>query len=88
MARSLAGSCPRLWLLDEPTAGLDGAGARRLVLELSRILDGVTAIIATHEPSAMTLGHRVVELSQGRIRGPGRELSRPARRPASPVSAR
>jgi ABC-type transport system involved in cytochrome bd biosynthesis fused ATPase/permease subunit len=68
MARSLAGPCPRLWLLDEPTAGLDGAGARRLVTELSRILDGVTAIIATHDPSAMTLGHRRVELREGRVR--------------------
>ncbi len=27
VARSLAGPCPRLWLLDEPTAGLDRAGA-------------------------------------------------------------
>ena len=52
MARSLAGPAPRLWLLDEPTAGLDQASARRLVTELGRIVDGVTAIIATHDPSA------------------------------------
>ena len=56
VARSLAGPGPRLWLLDEPTAGLDPASARRLVAELSRIIDGVTAIIATHDPAAMALG--------------------------------
>jgi ATP-binding cassette, subfamily C, bacterial CydD len=66
VARCLAGPVPRLWLLDEPTAGLDRAGARRLVAELGRILDGATAIIATHDPEAMALGQRRVELCQGR----------------------
>jgi ABC-type transport system involved in cytochrome bd biosynthesis fused ATPase/permease subunit len=65
VARCLAGPVPRLWLLDEPTAGLDRAGARRLVAELGRILDGATVIIATHDPEAMTLGQRRVELCQG-----------------------
>jgi len=84
VARSLVGPCPRLWLLDEPTAGLDRAGARRLVTELGRIIDGVTAIIATHDPSAMTLGHRVIELSRGRVLGP--DLLRPG--PASALGVR
>jgi ABC-type transport system involved in cytochrome bd biosynthesis fused ATPase/permease subunit len=66
VARCLAGPVPRLWLLDEPTAGLDRAGARRLVAELGRILDGATVIIATHDPEAMALGQRRVELCQGR----------------------
>jgi ABC-type transport system involved in cytochrome bd biosynthesis fused ATPase/permease subunit len=66
VARCLAGPVPRLWLLDEPTAGLDRAGARRLVAELGRILDGATAIIATHDPEAMALGQRRVELCPGR----------------------
>jgi ABC-type transport system involved in cytochrome bd biosynthesis fused ATPase/permease subunit len=77
VARSLAGPAPRLWLLDEPTAGLDRVGARRLVTELGRIVDGVTAIIATHDPSAMTLGHRVIELSRGRVLRLGPEQIRP-----------
>ena len=84
VARSLVGPCPRLWLLDEPTAGLDRASARRLVTELGRIIDGVTAIIATHDPSAMTLGHRVIELSRGRVLGP--DLLRPG--PASALRVR
>jgi len=66
VARCLAGPVPRLWLLDEPTAGLDRAGARRLVAELGRILDGATVIIATHDPGAMALGQRRVELCPGR----------------------
>ena len=86
VARSLAGPAPRLWLLDEPTAGLDRAGARRLVTELGRIVDGVTAIIATHDPSAIPLGHRVVELSRGRVLR--RDLLRPGPPPAARVRAR
>jgi ABC-type transport system involved in cytochrome bd biosynthesis fused ATPase/permease subunit len=70
VARSLAGPCPQLWLLDEPTAGLDPPSARRLVTELSRITDGVTAIIATHDPAAMILGQRTIELRHGRLRRP------------------
>jgi ABC-type transport system involved in cytochrome bd biosynthesis fused ATPase/permease subunit len=69
VARSLAGPCPGLWLLDEPTAGLDAATARRLVTELSRVTEGVTVIIATHDPSARALGQRAIELHHGRIRG-------------------
>ena len=91
MARSLAGPAPRLWLLDEPTADLDQASARRLVTELGRIFDGVTAIIATHDPSAMTLGHRVIELSRGRVLNPGQLRPgqlRPGQAPAARVRAR
>jgi ATP-binding cassette, subfamily C, bacterial CydD len=84
VARSLTGPRPRLWLLDEPTAGLDQVSARRLVLELSRIIDGATAIIATHDPAALTLGQRRIELVHGRICDAGREPLRPA----SPVDAR
>jgi ABC-type transport system involved in cytochrome bd biosynthesis fused ATPase/permease subunit len=69
VARSLAGPCPRLWLLDEPTAGLDAATARRLLTELSRVTEGATVIIATHDWSARALGQRVIELHHGRIRG-------------------
>ena len=54
------------------------------VMELGRIIDGVTAIIATHDPSAMTLGHRVIELSRGRVLGP--DLLRPG--PASALRVR
>ena len=88
VARSVAGPRPGLWLLDEPTAGLDRHGARQLVMELRRIVAGATAVIATHDPLAMTLGHRTMELSHGRIRGDNREPASPARPHAPAVSAR
>jgi ABC-type transport system involved in cytochrome bd biosynthesis fused ATPase/permease subunit len=93
VARSLAGTCPRLWLLDEPTAGLDAVTARRLVTELSRVTEGMTVIIATHDPSARALGQRAIELHHGRIRGAaGRPYGGPSRAApettASRVSAR
>ena len=93
VARSLAGPRPQLWLLDEPTAGLDPPSARRLVTELSRITDGVTVIIATHDPAAIILGQRTVELRHGRIRRPPAHPRRPGcpdgpgRPSATPVSA-
>jgi len=80
VARSLAGPCPQMWLLDEPTAGLDPVSARRLVTELSRITEGVTAIIATHDPLAMILGQRTIELRHGRIRCPAGKLRRHGKR--------
>jgi ABC-type transport system involved in cytochrome bd biosynthesis fused ATPase/permease subunit len=70
VARGLAGPRPRLWLLDEPTAGLDRVSARGLMTELNRITEGVTAVIATHDPAAMILGQRTIELHHGRIRRP------------------
>jgi ATP-binding cassette, subfamily C, bacterial CydD len=88
VARSLVGPRPRLWLLDEPTAGLDPASARRLVRELSLLLDGATALIATHDPAAMTLGQRTIELCHGRIRGSDRHQLGPPSSPTSLVNAR
>ena len=88
VARSLAGPRPRLWLLDEPTSGLDPAGVRRLVAELSRIIDGTTAIIATHDPSAAALGQRTIELRHGRVSDPGVARLRPGSRSAFLMDAR
>jgi len=57
-------------------------------VELGRMVAGATAIIATHDPLAMTLGYRTIELSLGRIRGGNREPPNPARPQASAVSSR
>ena len=74
VARCLAGPAPALWLLDEPTAGLDPATARSLTAQLRRTLDGATVIIATHDPAAFVLGSRAAELRAGQLHlatGPG-----------------
>ncbi|HEX3514373.1 MAG TPA: ATP-binding cassette domain-containing protein [Trebonia sp.] len=88
VARTLAGPRPRLWLIDEPTAGLDRQGARRLVTELGRVIGGATAVIATHDPLVMTLAQRTVELCRGRIRPADHHLPAPGRLPAPATGSR
>jgi ABC-type transport system involved in cytochrome bd biosynthesis fused ATPase/permease subunit len=88
VARTLAGPRPGLWLIDEPTAGLDRQAARQLVTELDRVLGSATAVIATHDPVVMALTHRTVELSRGRIRATGRKLPDLTRPPVPAEGAR
>jgi ABC-type lipoprotein export system ATPase subunit len=63
------------------------------VTELGRITEGVTAIIATHDPTAMVLGQRTIELRHGRIPDPPGKARRngnphgPGRPSAAQVSA-
>jgi heme ABC exporter ATP-binding subunit CcmA len=69
---------PRLWLLDEPHAGLD-AGGRKLLAELlaQAVGSGAGALVASHEPEeAVPLADRVVTMTGGRI-----VASRRGRRP-------
>ena len=68
IARALANR-PSVLLADEPTGQLDSATGRR-VMELLRDIveqDGVTAVVATHDPALMDLADTVVELRDGRI---------------------
>ncbi|MEO3802674.1 ABC transporter ATP-binding protein [Nonomuraea sp. B1E8] len=69
IARSLANR-PRLLVADEPTGQLDSQTGRQ-IMELLRALvrsEGVTALVATHDPSLMTLADRVLEISDGVVR--------------------
>jgi ATP-binding cassette, subfamily C, bacterial CydD len=67
IARVLAGSQVGLWLLDEPTAGLDPETAMRMLTELRQVIGRATALIATHDPAALSLGQRVTQLDHGRL---------------------
>ncbi len=70
LARALANH-PELLVADEPTGHLDSQTGRtimRLIQSLVRN-EGVTAIVATHDPVLMDLADRIVELSDGRITG-------------------
>jgi len=60
---------PRLIVADEPTAELDSASARA-VLEVVRKLvdDGVTFVIATHDPTVIAVADRTIELDHGLIK--------------------
>jgi putative ABC transport system ATP-binding protein len=68
IARALAGS-PRLLLADEPTGQLD-AETGLAVMALMRAVvesEGVTAIVATHDPVMMSLADRVLTIADGQV---------------------
>jgi len=68
IARALIGS-PRLLLADEPTGNLDsstGASILKLLLHL-REEQGMTIIIATHDPQIAASADCIVHLHDGRI---------------------
>jgi len=68
IARALANS-PRLLIADEPTGQLD-SGTGRTIMTLIRALvksEGVTAIVATHDPLLIDLADRIIELRDGEV---------------------
>jgi putative ABC transport system ATP-binding protein len=68
IARALS-SGARLLLADEPTGNLDSANGEQVLALLDEIRRerGVTLILATHSPSAVSRAERVVEIRDGRI---------------------
>lgn len=68
MARALANE-PALIIADEPTGQLDSETGRSIMRLLRAVVrsEGVTALVATHDPELMELADRVVELRDGRI---------------------
>jgi putative ABC transport system ATP-binding protein len=68
IARALA-SRPRLLLADEPSGQLDSVNGRA-IMDLIRDTvraEGVTAVVATHDPALIGLADRVLELRDGRL---------------------
>ncbi|UNX56540.1 ABC transporter ATP-binding protein [Georgenia sp. TF02-10] len=66
LARALA-PAPALLLADEPTGQLDSHTARE-IMTLIRVLvreEGMTAVVATHDPVLLDVADRVVELRDG-----------------------
>jgi putative ABC transport system ATP-binding protein len=68
IARALANR-PRLLLADEPTGQLDSETGHRIMLLLRTIVrsEGITAVVATHDPLMLDVADRVVELRDGRL---------------------
>lgn len=58
----LALAAPGLWLLDEPSEGLDGAGRRALADRLALARRDGAAVLAGHDPALAALADRVVDL--------------------------
>lgn len=70
IARALAGS-PRLLIADEPTGQLDAETGLSIMALLRGVVEsqGLTAIVATHDPVMMALADRVLTIADGRVEG-------------------
>jgi putative ABC transport system ATP-binding protein len=68
IARALANR-PKLLLADEPTGQLDSETGHRIMLLLRSIVrsEGVTAIVATHDPMMLDVADRIVQLRDGQL---------------------
>lgn len=68
IARALAGS-PRLLVADEPTGQLDAETGLAVMALLRGVVEseGVTAVVATHDPVMMALADRVLTIADGRV---------------------
>ncbi len=77
IARALIRDGP-IWLLDEPTTGLDEEAAREMVDILFRATEGRTTLWVTHDSEMVERMDWVIELSEGRIEytGPAAEYVR------------
>jgi putative ABC transport system ATP-binding protein len=71
IARALAGR-PDLLLADEPTGQLDSETAKQ-IMRLLRVVvqsEGVTALVATHDPDLIDIADSVLVLEDGQITSP------------------
>jgi putative ABC transport system ATP-binding protein len=68
IARALA-TRPRLLLADEPTGQLDSETGHRIMTLLRSVArtEGITMVVATHDPLMLDVADRVVELRDGRL---------------------
>ena len=89
LARALANG-PKLLLADEPTGQLDSDTGHVIMLLLRSIVrhEGITAVVATHDPLMLDVADRVFELRDGRFLAPagGARVGRSGRHAARDVA--
>lgn len=66
VARALINN-PGLFVMDEPTNSMDNTSESALKRNLAKVIEGKTAIIATHRSSILELVERLIVLDQGRV---------------------
>ena len=73
IARALANR-PKLLLADEPTGQLDSHTGHAIMGLLRSVVrtEGVTAVVATHDPALLDLADRVLEIHDGMLTEAGR----------------
>jgi putative ABC transport system ATP-binding protein len=71
IARALAAR-PKLLIADEPTGQLDSETGRQIMRLLRTVVrsEGITALVATHDPQLTDLADKVLTLEDGRLTGP------------------
>jgi putative ABC transport system ATP-binding protein len=72
IARALANR-PKLLLADEPTGQLDSETGHRIMQMLRSVVqaEGITAVVATHDPRMLDVADDVIELRDGDLVSPG-----------------
>ncbi len=81
IARAIVKDAP-IVLLDEPTTGLDAESEQAVMLALSRLLEGRTALIIAHRLTTIQQADRVLVLEEGTIADQGTHaelVARPGR---------
>ena len=81
---------PDIWLLDEPTASMDGAQENVCLNALRNYTVGKTLIVVTHKPSVLPLVDRLIVIAGGQVvmDGPKQTvLDRLAKKGAPPAPA-
>lgn len=58
---------PDVWLLDEPTASMDGAQETQCLNVLSEYTAGKTLVVVTHKPSVLPLVDRLIVIAGGQV---------------------
>ena len=58
---------PDVWLLDEPTASMDGAQESLCLNALGEATRDKTVVIVTHKPSVLPLVDRIIVIAAGKI---------------------
>jgi putative ABC transport system ATP-binding protein len=68
IARALAGR-PDLLIADEPTGQLDSETGRQIMRLLQTVVrsEGITALVATHDPTLMELADLVLSIEDGQL---------------------
>jgi ATP-binding cassette subfamily B protein len=83
LARLLIREDADLYLLDEPTEGLDPESERDILATALRALQGKTVILVTHRPAVLDFADRVLRMDNGRLQ----DVSDPAGKRRNPHPA-